>query len=101
MVYVPETKSERITDTLEWFTTKVKMPTASFAERAIAAAHNLTQTLLHPSPATTLAPFSNSQHATLTQLATLFTYSVDPPPRVDTPVVPPGFAPLPIPSYST
>jgi hypothetical protein len=97
MGYIPETKSEHITDTLVWCPKHVVMPTASSTERAIAAAHDLTQALLHPSPATTITPFSDSQLAALTQLASLFTYSANPPPRVDTPVVPPGLAPLPIP----
>ena len=72
VVYVPSTRSIRISDTLAWFPTKVLMPTATSSEIAMAAAYDLTQALLHPSPASALSPLSDSQRQALIQLATIF-----------------------------
>jgi hypothetical protein len=80
-VWIWETTSERIADTLAWFPTKVVMPIASSAERAAAAAHDLIQALLHPSPASPLAPLSNDHHQALTQLANIFQNATSPTPE--------------------
>jgi hypothetical protein len=64
-VWILETTSERIADTVVWFPTKVSMPKSSSTDAAIAAAQDLTSALLHPSPASPLAPISDSQHAAL------------------------------------
>ena len=110
-VWILDTKAERTCDTLTWFPSKVLMPTASSADAAIAAAQDLTQALLHPSPASPLAPLSNSQHAALQQLAEIFAAtttthaetifnpiaqqsSTVPTPTPPAPSAPPGFAPL-------
>jgi len=71
-IYIPSTKSMRVSDTLAWFPTQVVMPTASSSDIAFAAAHDLTQALLHPSPASVLSPISTSQRESLLQLATIF-----------------------------
>jgi hypothetical protein len=70
--------------------THVLAPTATSAELAIAAARDLADALLHPSPATVLAPVSDSQIATLKQLSDIFTHTLAPLLRVATPVTPPG-----------
>jgi hypothetical protein len=49
-VWILETTSERIADTVVWFPTKVSMPKSSSTDAAIAAARDLTNALLHPSP---------------------------------------------------
>jgi len=87
-VYVPSTKTIRISDTLAWFPQHITMPTASSADIAMAAAYDLTQALLYPSSASALAPLSDSHRSALMQLATIFgtvTSQVDAPtePRVD------------------
>jgi len=104
-VWILKTTSERIADTVVWFSTKVSMPNSSSTDAAIAAARDLTNTLLHPSPASPLSPISDSQHAALQQLSTIFHEITDPgPAKIPTPMtvaktttVPPGFEPLPRP----
>jgi hypothetical protein len=90
------------------------MPTASSADAATAAARDLIYALENPSPASPLAPTSDSQRAALRQLADIFadiTNANVTPTKVepehvplvevetanvptDTPHVPPGFLPL-------
>ena len=53
-VWIKETSAIRIADTLSWSHSKTKMPTASSAEAAVAAARDLTHALLNPSPASPL-----------------------------------------------
>ena len=72
IVYIPSTRTTRITETLAWLPSKVIMPTASSSDIAIAAAYDLTQALLHPSPASALSPFTDSQRHALEQLASIF-----------------------------
>jgi len=71
-VYVPSTNSTRIADTLAWFPSHVVMPTASSTDIAMAAAYDLTQALLHPSPASALSPLTDSQKNALKELASIF-----------------------------
>jgi len=71
-VYVPSTNAIRISDTLAWFPQHITMPTASSTDLAIAAAHDLTQALLHPSPPSFFAPLQNIQRDELLQLASIF-----------------------------
>ena len=93
-VWANETTAERIVDTLAWFPTKVAMPTSSSTDAAIAAARDLIHALRNPSPASPLAPLTDSHHAQLRQLAEIFADSTQPPTTPATPV-PPGFDPLP------
>jgi hypothetical protein len=102
-VWILETTSERIADTVVWFPTKVSMPKSSSTDAAIAAVRDLTSALLHPSPASPLSPISASQHAALQQLSTIFNEITDQSPAkistpttVTTPTVTPGFEPLPM-----
>jgi hypothetical protein len=71
-VYTWGTQSERITDTLVWFPTCVKMPTMSSLDLALAAAQDLLMALMHPSPGSPLAPTTDSQTAALKQLVEIF-----------------------------
>jgi len=71
-VYIPSTRSIRISDTLAWFPAHVTMPTASSTDLAMAAAYDLTQALLNPAPASALSPLSDSQRNALIQLSTIF-----------------------------
>ena len=90
-VYANETRSERIADTLAWFPTEVKMPTASSTDAAITAANDLVTALQNPHPASALSPLADNEHAALQQLAEIFRNRTDP----STVPVPPGFEPLP------
>ena len=71
-VYIPSTNDMRVSDTLAWFPSQVSMPRASSADLAMASAYDLTQALLHPSPASALSPFSEDQRHALLQLAEIF-----------------------------
>jgi hypothetical protein len=71
-VYIWNTKSERIADTLAWFPTSVQMLTMSSLDLALAAARDLLTALLHPSPGSPLAPTTDSQSAALKQLVEIF-----------------------------
>jgi hypothetical protein len=98
-VWIWETASERIADTLAWFPTKVTMPVHSSADAAIDAAQALTKALLNPAPASPLAPLSDQHQSALRQLAAIFTSSSTLPGPTTiappcTPLVPPGFTPL-------
>jgi hypothetical protein len=95
-VYIVETRSERISDTVEFFPEKVFMPIPSSTDLAIAAARDLTNALLNPTPATAVA-MKDSELEVLKQLAEIFTHSLVPLPRVATPAAPPG-AEIPIPT---
>ena len=71
-VWIWETSAERITDTLAWLPTRVKMLTANSTEAATAAARDLIHALQNPTHASPLAPASDSQLAALRQLADIF-----------------------------
>ena len=90
-VYANETRAERIADTLAWFPSEIKMPSASSTDAAIAAAHDLITALQNPHPASALSPLADNEHAALQQLAEIFRNRTDP----STIPVPPGFEPLP------
>jgi len=78
-VYVPSTNSIRRADSLAWFSTSVTMPTASSTDIAMAAAYDLTQALLSPSPPSAWAPLSDSQRQALYELASIFGTITQPP----------------------
>ena len=59
-VWITETTSERVADTLSWYPTQVSMPRASTTEEASAAARDLIAALTNPKPAYPLAPLSDS-----------------------------------------
>ena len=90
-VYANETRAERIADTLAWFPSETKMPSASSTDAAIAAANDLITALQNPHPASALSPLADNEHAALQQLAEIFRNRTDP----STIPVPPGFEPLP------
>jgi hypothetical protein len=71
-VWAWATNSERIADTLVWFPTTVIMPRHSSTDVAIAAAQDLAQALLSPSPSSPLSPITESQRHQLIQLSSIF-----------------------------
>jgi hypothetical protein len=79
-VWIWDTESTRIADTLEWFPQHVVMPTLSSADAATAAAQALLHALLHPEPASTLSPISDNARTHLTDLARIFQSVVPPTP---------------------
>ena len=92
-VYSTDTRAERIADTLAWFPTHVKMPTAESNEAAIAAAHDLIHALQNPSPASALSPLTDNEHYALQQLAEIFQTRT----LKNNVPVPPGFTAIPPP----
>ena len=87
-MYVPSTKSTRVADTLVWLPSHVVMPTASSTDIAMAAAYDLTQALLHPSPASALSPLTDSQTNALKELAAIFGTVVSTPPTAQLDLLP-------------
>jgi hypothetical protein len=71
-VWIWNTRSERVADTLAWFPTRVVMPTMSSLDLAMAAANDLITALQNPSTGSPLAPTTDSQVAALKQLADIF-----------------------------
>ena len=71
-IYIPSTNDIRISDTLAWYPSHVTMPRASSADMAMASAYDLTQALLHPSPASAMSPISDNQRHALLELAKIF-----------------------------
>jgi hypothetical protein len=59
-VWAWATNYERISDTLAWFPTTIIMQRHSTADITTAAAHDLAQALLSPSPSSTLSPSMTS-----------------------------------------
>ena len=99
-VWITETSAERVSETVVWLPSKVKMPTASSADAATAAARDLIQALRNPAPTSPLSPTSDSQLAALQQLADIFANvaHADATPTTTTkaaptPQAPPGFLP--------
>jgi hypothetical protein len=63
-----ETRAERISDTISWLPPKVAMPLASSNDLILAAMHDITTALRHASPASSLAPMTESHVAALQNL---------------------------------
>ena len=62
----------RISDMVKFSPTDILMPVTALINIAIRAAHELTQALLHPAPATPLSPFRNTQQQALKALSDIF-----------------------------
>ena len=71
-MWIKDTRSENIADTLTWFPTLVETPKNSSVDAAVVAAQQLTAALRNPSPATPLAPLFGKHRAVLDQLARIF-----------------------------
>jgi hypothetical protein len=71
-VFINKTKAERDSDTVSFFQSKTTMPALSSTDRAMRAAAELTQALLHPHPSSPLAPIGTEQLQALEQLSSIF-----------------------------
>ena len=71
------------------------MPIPSSADRAIAAAQDLTKALANPSPASPLAPIADTNRQALQQLSDIFADAAMPPPLTHPPPGPPIARPVP------
>jgi hypothetical protein len=77
-VWVKETTSKRILDTLTWFPSLVKMPSTSSRDTIVATAHDLAHALAHPSPASPLSPLSVHERKALSQVSDIFSKAANP-----------------------
>jgi hypothetical protein len=105
MVYITNTRSNKIVETVEFFPHQFKIPFPSSSDLATEAAAELTRALLHPQPAGPFCQFGDEQAIALRKLAAIFEASkpnkvsntITPqleagnsaPPRVQTTVSPP------------
>ncbi|KAI2497587.1 hypothetical protein MHU86_16893 [Fragilaria crotonensis] len=67
-----------VCDTLSWFPTKVTMPLASSNDLILAGIHDILHALHHPSPASPLAPLTDSHHRALIELTSILTSLASP-----------------------
>ena len=81
-VWIAETSSERIANTLVWHPTRVTMPRTSSADAATAAARTLIHALKNPHPASPLSPLTDEHQSALQQLAEVFAAQVPEAPSV-------------------
>ena len=97
-VWLWDTRSTRICDTLQWFPTKTPMPLASSTDLILAGIQDIVHALNNPSPGSPLAPLTDSHHDALVQLTTVLTSVARPPTTtsdVPLPDSPLRVAPLP------
>ncbi|KAI2508552.1 hypothetical protein MHU86_5844 [Fragilaria crotonensis] len=80
-VWLWESRATRICDTLSWFPSKLTMPLSSSNNLILLAGgvQDIVHALRHPSPASPLAPLTDSDHQALTQLTSILTSLVAPP----------------------
>ena len=70
--YIPKTRVERISDTVEFLPRKFRMPKMSFTDDAIHTAQYLIRALKNTAPASPLVTLGNSHKETLISLANIF-----------------------------
>lgn len=96
-VWITDARDTRICDTLEWFPKHVKIPSSSTNDIILAALQDIATALRKPTPASPLAPRTDSQVQALLDLISLLT-NVYTPPDSDvqpTPSTPPVLRTLP------
>jgi hypothetical protein len=77
-IWIWETRTERICDTVSWFPKKVTMPIASSNQLILAGIQDILHALQHPSPGSPLSPLTDSHVHSLRQLTTILTGIVSP-----------------------
>jgi hypothetical protein len=93
-IWIWETRTTRICDTVSWFPTKIKMPLASSNDLILAGIKDILHALNHPSPESSLAPLTDSHVDTLRQLSTVLTNIVEPPSIPPVPLRVPSLVPI-------
>jgi hypothetical protein len=71
-VFATKTKATRITDTVEFFPTKTKLPYTKPTDVAIQASHDILKVLQQKKPSTPLAHIGNDQLEAIQQIADVF-----------------------------
>ena len=72
-VYMRETQSERITDTLTWFPQQIPLPTASSTEIIAGALHDVITELKSPTAPNALVHINDSERHTLINMSNILT----------------------------
>ena len=82
--YIPKTRAERISDTVEFLPKQFNMPNMSSKDATFHAAQDLICALHNPAPASPLVKLRNGHNESLSTLAEIFIKSSPPevPPRV-------------------
>jgi hypothetical protein len=88
-VYISETASERIVDTLEFFPHNYQMPQLSSTDRLLMAAKDMTDALQNPHPEVPLASVVDDTVAALADLAAVFKLKLQQTPAPTPQAVPP------------
>lgn len=96
-VWIWETRSTRICDTLEWFPSKVTMPLASSADIIRAAANDIIAALQNPSHGSPVPPEHDSESHILRQLAELLVRTISDPPATTLPIAGPAASTIAVP----
>jgi hypothetical protein len=79
-VYISATASERIVDTLEFFSHNYQMPQLSSTDRLLVAAKDMTYALQNPHPVVPFTSVGDDTIAALTDLAAIFNLKLQQPP---------------------
>jgi hypothetical protein len=77
-VWIWETRMERICDTLEWFPTKVNLPTVSNTDLILAALQDILRILQNPLPDKSLPPLDPTHVQALVDTSDLLTRVISP-----------------------
>lgn len=96
-VWIRDTRKDRIADTVAWFPKYVQLPSSSTADRIAASLQDIVTALKQPSPATPLAPLTDSQHQALLDITALLT-NICPKPETVHEEPSPTTTPLPSPA---
>ena len=80
-IYIPETRGERITKTVQFFPHNGAMPAMSSADSATDAARRLYDALVNPTPAAPFARFGAQSMDVIRQLADIFATTGTQPPN--------------------
>lgn len=76
-VWIWDTQSERISDTLEWFPQHVRMPTTTSTDLLLAGLRDVTHALNSPTANSPLAPLTDSHASELRRAVTLLSGAID------------------------
>ena len=76
--YIPSTRAERISRSVEFFPHSTTMPATSSADAATEAARELTAALMNPSPASPFPTIGTEQMAAIKHLAAIFNVATSP-----------------------
>jgi hypothetical protein len=88
-VYISATASERIVDTLEFFSHNYQMPQLSSTNRLLMAAKDMTDALQNPHPEVLFASVGDDTISALADLAAIFKFKLQQTPSLTPQAVPP------------